>query len=482
MFPKPKTAKPKFKFRTTPPPNYNQRSVKLKVFAVVAIVMVGLFVWEKSREKDAWKWLARTAEKEADVQDRLLPKPGRTAHDPPGTIVQTSRRSDEPDITDVDPGAQLSPEELAWRQGWKEIYVHFDATERSLLHEVLAQGRGEHQLGRAALDQASKLVQKLDENWRAYGESAFQSLTELQPNERESWEKILRAVNERWLKQTQPALEAAAQGQAVAAEQRRALDGFQHTLDQLSFNLVKDDAPLRPDESDLWFRLMTQAQRTPAEELAARSQRGITYVQLTRQSGHYRGDLINIRGTVRGAWKSPAVNNPWGIKDYYVLWIHPRGGPNAPVIVHLQELPEGFPEIKERPADGSLTKLHEDVTVDGYFFKRQAYLSADGPRTAPLVLARTLNWDPEIAKARTTTRWNPSLSNLLWVVAGTFAASLLAAAVIYWRIREQDRHHLADDDIARADMSQLQGIELTPSVAEGLKQLEQDHGRRDTGN
>lgn len=484
MFPPPKKAKPKSILRRTPPPNYQHRSVKLKVFAVVAVVMAGLYVFEESRKKDGWQWFWRTPVENIEPNDRLLP-PSRVAHDPPGTIVQTS--TDSPAVTDelpeptsgADAQQEPTPAELAWRQGWKEIYTLIDSTERTLLYEILAQSRGEHQLGPVALDQASKLVLKLDENWQAYAETAFQSLAELKPDERSTWEAILRTVNERWHKQTQPALEAAAQGQAVTGEQRAAADSFQQTLDRLNLGLVKDDTPLRADENDLWFRLMSRARRTPPQELAAQSQKGVTYLQLAEQSSHYRGELVTIEGTVRGAWKSIAISNPWGLKEFYVLWIHPAGGPNAPFIVHVATLPEGFPPIKERAADGKLPKMHEDVTVHAFFFKRQAYLAADGTRTAPLLLAHSVNWDQSVAAARASSRWEFTWPSFLAIVAGTLVVSLLASLLIYSRIRAEDRLHVHEEDIAHADLSALNNVDIGPSVDEGLKQLEQQFGRRD---
>ena len=82
----------------------------------------------------------------------------------------------------VEEEAAPDPAELAWRQGWKETYGLLDSTERTLLFEIAAQGRGEHKLGPGALKLANELVLKLDDNWKAYAEAAFQSLAELKPD------------------------------------------------------------------------------------------------------------------------------------------------------------------------------------------------------------------------------------------------------------------------------------------------------------
>jgi hypothetical protein len=472
--------KPKFKFRRTPPPNYNQRSTKMRVFAIVAAVILVLAVVERSRHPESWNWFLRTPEQDPVVNNRVEPKPSRTAHDPPGTIVQTSQNSPtDPEFEKPEP-TEPTPAELAWRQGWKEIYPALDPTERTLLYEIMAQGRGEHQLTPAALDQASTLVVKLDENWNAYGEAAFQSLAALKEDEQQSWQAILRTANERWSKEARPALEAAAQGTAVSGEQLANLQRFQQSLDLLNLNLVRDDAPLRPDENEIYFRLMNAARHASAAELQQRLVKGVTYLQMYKQSHHYRGDVLSVRGVVRGAWRVRAANNPWGIENYYVFWIHPEGGPNAPIIVHLLSLPEGFPKVKDRSLDGTLTKLAEDVQVTGFFLKRQAYLAADGTRTAPLLLANTVSWDPESkTDPGATSRFEMTLPRFLWIASGTFCVALLAAGLIYWRVREEVRYSLHDESIANADISLLKDVEITPSTEEGLKQLERDQGRKE---
>jgi hypothetical protein len=475
---RPKADQPKFKFRRTPPPDYQSRSTKMKIFGLLALLMGVLWAAERARDPQSWDWFWRLEQRPEQVRNRLDPKPSRTAHDAPGTIVQTSAESPaaaDGETEGEEEDKNVDPTELAWRQGWKENYSLLDPTERTLLFEILAQGRGEHKLGPTSLEAANKLVLKLNDNWNSYGMAAYQSLAELKPDERESWEKILREVNERWSQKTRPALEAAAHGVQVPPEQLPGLEYFQQTLDQLALNLVKDDSPLRPDEGDMWFRLMNRAAHTPEEELSKASLHGITYLQMFKQSSHYRGDPIHIRGIVRGAWKTPAVNNPWGLQDYYVLWIHPDGGPNSPIVVHVRSLPAGFPEVKERGDDGKWQKLHEDVTVDGYFFKRQAYLGLDGTYAAPLLLAKSVNWQPRVAALDRNPGWEWNVSNILWVVAATLSITLVAVGMIYWRMREQERYSVNDEAVARADMSALKDVELTPTVEEGLRNLEKTY-------
>lgn len=468
--------KPKSIFRRTPPPNYQQRSVKMRVFAAVAVVIAVLAIVERMRDPHGWDFLSLKDTRTPPLKTSLDRLPTRTAHDAPGTIVQTKAQhpAETPDAVEEDTAPDAA--ELTWRQGWKEVYGSLDATERTLLFEIAAQGRGEHTLSPGALKLANELVLKLDDNWKAYAETAFQSLAALKPDEQSNWEGVLRAANLRWSEASRPALEIAAQGVAVTGEQLAGLNRFQQTLDWLTLNLIRDDSPLRPDESDIWFRLMMRAKHLPPAELQKLVIPDVTYLQVYKQTNTYRGDVVSFRGIVRRAWKQPAVNNPWGLEHYYILWIHPHSGPNAPIIVHLQSLPEGFPAVDERPRNGKDVNYHEDVTVTGFFFKRQAYPGFDNTYTAPLLIGNTFEWSPITAETAGS-QFEMTLPRFLWIAAGTFAVSMLAFGCIYWRVREQDRHSVHDEDIARADLSALQNVQLTPTVNETLQRLEREQGR-----
>ena len=110
--------KPKSIFRRTPPPNYQQRSVKVKVFAAAAIVIFILAILERTSDPHGWDFLFRQERKGPDVKSRLDPLPTRTSHDPPGTIVQTSGAAQESPVDSVEEETQPDSSELAWRQGW----------------------------------------------------------------------------------------------------------------------------------------------------------------------------------------------------------------------------------------------------------------------------------------------------------------------------------------------------------------------------
>src|SRR5436190_9305713 len=79
-------------FRPAPrrhPPDYTQRSVKLRLFIYLAVIMAVLSVIERSRDPEMWQWMwGRQAEVAQDPFDNRLRESGhRTEHDPAGTFV-----------------------------------------------------------------------------------------------------------------------------------------------------------------------------------------------------------------------------------------------------------------------------------------------------------------------------------------------------------------------------------------------------------
>ncbi len=86
------------------------------------------------------------------------------------------------------------------------------------------------------------------------------------------------------------------------------------------------------------------------------------------------------------------------------------------MVVYALELPRDFPLGEE---------LDARCTTTGFFFKRWAYASRRGVRTAPLVLARTVDWEPLPAPPTQP----PVGEQLLW--AG-FVALVLAIVTVGW--------------------------------------------------
>ncbi|MBN2023762.1 MAG: hypothetical protein JW809_13325 [Pirellulales bacterium] len=187
---------------------------------------------------------------------------------------------------------------------------------------------------------------------------------------------------------------------------------------------IKDNTVLRPAEDAAWFGLLKILARTEPAALAKASIGRVTRIELFEQLPAYRGELVTVRGTVRGALRKEPPSNAAGIARYDQLWIEPEDSPGWPVVVYCLELPEGFPT-----GDG----LAEPVAVTGFVFKRWLYRSKRGMEVAPLLLARGVDWRPRPPGVPAAP---PRGTDFLWAAA---VALLVAVAVTYYVHRRTRR-------------------------------------------
>jgi len=147
---------------------------------------------------------------------------------------------------------------------------------------------------------------------------------------------------------------------------------------------IRDDTTFRHQESDAWFNLLSVLEKADDATLQKASVGRVTFAQLFKQSGDYRGELVTLVGTIRRAHPLTPPKNEHGIERYYRLWLQPSDNRTSPIVIYCLELPEAFPT-------GMV--ISAEVEVTGFFFKRWAYKAQDSLRTAPTVLSRTVDWN-----------------------------------------------------------------------------------------
>jgi len=196
---------------------------------------------------------------------------------------------------------------------------------------------------------------------------------------------------------------------------------------------VRDDYPFRFDERDAWFGLLAVLRDTDPAVLRRASLGRVTYVQIFEQPDVYRGRLVSVRGIVRRAHRVPAPKNDLGFDHYYQTWITPQDSPSNVLVVYCLNLPEGFPTGVE---------LEESVELVGFFFKRWVYQAQDKLRTAPVVLAGSLVWQPKPQAVERQVDDDPLSVVMLFVIAGLFAVSV--TAYVYCRNRGGKRRESGD--------------------------------------
>lgn len=152
------------------------------------------------------------------------------------------------------------------------------------------------------------------------------------------------------------------------------------------FRAIKDNTLHRPAEAEAWFHLLDIASKTPQETLEAASRGRVTFLQLFRQPEIYRAELVTITGTVHRIVPQEIPPNYVDLSgEYYQVWLQPENSAH-PVVVYALSLPEGLAIADE---------MNEPAEVTGFFFKVWAYAAKEEPRTAPILLAKTLRWKEE---------------------------------------------------------------------------------------
>lgn len=241
-------------------------------------------------------------------------------------------------------------------------------------------------------------------------------------------------------------LEGAGQGaesgaDQVRSERRAGNEAYFPGVHPQYLQAVRDNTVFRAEESDAWFHLLRVLEDNSERQLADSSGGPVGYLQLDRQPLAYRGRLVTISGTVRSAQEIAAPKNSYGIERYYQVWLQPLRSDPELIVVYVLHLPANFPVGEQ---------LDEAVSATGFFFKRWAYPSRSGILTAPLVLARSLEWQP----ASTAPVPGSSQEQTLLAV---LVASVFALGVVSWVWRRGRRPHGASEtgDAVKLDAQML---------------------------
>ena len=316
-----------------PPPDYTQRSVKLRIFIYLAAIMAVLSVIERSRDPQTWQWMwGRQWEATEKLDNRLRVSGHRTGNDPAGTFV-----------AEADPASD----------------------------------------------------------------------------------------------------------------------------DKSALAAVQDDTPVfRPAEREAWFHELGRVRDADKQELELGALHNVAYLQLHKQPADYRGKVINVKGTVRLAYRAPAPENELGVTEYCVYALQPVGQPDALIFVYALDAPLGFPRLGVDSGDPK-GKMREDVEVTGIFFKRCAYAARGGTYTAPVLIAKAPRWTPPPVAIQPSDRFS-----VLEIAGAAIAALLLAICIAAVMWKRTGRSHGTAAQQRSGGFVELGPLELAPSPQEKLRELE----------
>lgn len=206
---------------------------------------------------------------------------------------------------------------------------------------------------------------------------------------------------------------------------------------------VRDDTFFREDDLPAWTQTwLTIRSGSVASFMQADAAR-VTFSELFGQPRSFRGRLVRFRGTLHRLERLRAPANHYDLDHYWQGWLEPADGPATPIVVQFLRLPAGLP---------TGLKIHEQVEVVGYFFKRYAYSASDTIRVAPLVMALEPVWEPAPPL--------PPGGSWLGTLAVVTGAALVVAVAVGMRLAAGGRRRPAPSPPLDLD-AHLAGVPLT---------------------
>ncbi len=155
-------------------------------------------------------------------------------------------------------------------------------------------------------------------------------------------------------------------------------------VDPAWLKTITDNTYFRNFEKDTWFRLFGLLQRSSADELNAAHGIEASYVQLVDQPNFYRGKLVTVHGYLRQITEQTPAANDLGIKSYYRIVMQPTDGSSWPIFIYCLDLPPNL-SLQNKPSEGYLK-------ASGLFFKNLSYDWKDGLGTAPVIVAKGVEY------------------------------------------------------------------------------------------
>lgn len=139
-----------------------------------------------------------------------------------------------------------------------------------------------------------------------------------------------------------------------------------------------------------YYHLIALAAAAPSDLLEKHARRDITFKKLWEDPEKYRGELVYLKGYLRGLqpWRPTDEEyfNPAKFETLYDGYLITQDSRPNPFIIVVPRIADGMPI-------GS--NISENISFAGYFFKLWNYQAADGTiRSAPLLIGQIVTWTP----------------------------------------------------------------------------------------
>lgn len=155
--------------------------------------------------------------------------------------------------------------------------------------------------------------------------------------------------------------------------------GLQHELDRWAIDRVDAASVWKGVDSAAFYRFLD-----PSAIEAWRDQPALqaSIIALLQQPDVYLKRRVLLRGSVARAIRRVAKSNPFGIEEYWELWLRPADASERPWVLFTATVP---PAVAAIPDDQTV-KEGPSVWAEGIYLKRLAYRSAAGKELAPAIV------------------------------------------------------------------------------------------------
>ena len=211
-------------------------------------------------------------------------------------------------------------------------------------------------------------------------------------------------------------------------EQKQAL---LDALDKAAANRVIDGSVWRSGDFDSFYRNLDAASQLPDTGIAA-----VGALPLLQQPDVFLNQTVTVQGDVALVENLDAPDNPYGIKDYWQLWIKPAEGADRPIVACVPDIPRSVAEQAGKTGAEKSTAEGIPITVVGRFLKRLAYRSGAGADLAPVIVGR-ITYAPFAEGEQptpTTTKATTVSTGNFWLLASLSCIGGVALAMLLmWR-------------------------------------------------
>jgi hypothetical protein len=198
-------------------------------------------------------------------------------------------------------------------------------------------------------------------------------------------------------------------------------------------------------EYEAFWQTLVLAHYTSANAFGRSARRDVTYANLFNEPEQYRGHVIRVSGRLIRllAFPAPDEARADGLGTFYEGWIMTDPYGENPMCLVFTDLPSGLQVDNER-------KYNDEVSFDGYFYKRYRYKAADSKkrnefRDAPMLIGHTLFGrfnKATVAESAESDNWGHSL---IWVFLGVVGGAVVGVIGLTFWFRYHDsrvRHRL----------------------------------------